>query len=164
MEWRSGRSGCKTCPWLAMIWLKRISSASSVRSLYVGTSHCSIIQVLHRLMNDSSLAWSMAEHAPDHPRCLCSLPAVDARRHPGRRGAFDVHSCHTCSLYGGTWIEMPASFVVTFCRRRRTMCLVAESDYCWSLLQQAYRYRRRHANRYIVFADTVKQRVNTHRY
>jgi len=35
----------------------------------------------------------------------------------GRRGAFDVYSCHTCSLYGGTWIEMPASFVVTFCRR-----------------------------------------------
>jgi len=34
-------------------------------------------------------------------------------RHPGRRGAL---SCHTCSLYGRTWIEMPASFVVTFCR------------------------------------------------
>jgi len=116
-EWRSGRSGCKTCPWLAVIRLKRISSASSVRSLYVGTSHCSIIQVLHRLTNDSSLAWSAAEHAPDHLRCLCSLPAVDARRHPGRRGAFDVYSCHTCSLYGGVWIEMPALFVVAFCRR-----------------------------------------------
>jgi len=37
MEWRSGRSGCKTGPWIAMIRLKRISSASSVRSLYVGT-------------------------------------------------------------------------------------------------------------------------------
>jgi len=83
--------------------------------------HCCSIQVLHRLTNDSSLAWSAAEHAPDHPRCLCSLPAVDARRHPTqrarRRGAFDVYSRYTCSLYGGMRIEMPASFVVTFCRR-----------------------------------------------
>jgi len=65
----------------------------------------------------TALAWSAAEHVPDHLRCLCSLPAVDARRHPGRRGAFDVYWCRTCSLYGGMWIEMPASFVVTFCRR-----------------------------------------------
>jgi len=39
-----------------------------------------------------------------------------------RRGAFDVYLCHTCSLYGGTWIEMPASFVVTFCWCGQTMC------------------------------------------
>jgi len=163
MEWRSDRSGCKTCPWLAMIPLKRISSASSVRSLYVGNSRCSIIQVLHRLTNDSSLAWSAAEHAPDHPRCLCSLPAVDAHRHPGRRDAVDVYSCHTCSLYGGTWIEMPASFVVTFCRfgpcfsRRVQLQLIViaagvsvSAETCKPI--------------YIVFADTVKQQVNTHRY
>jgi len=45
------------------------------------TLHCCSIQVLHRLTNDSSLAWLAAEHAPDHPQCLCSLPVVDARRH-----------------------------------------------------------------------------------
>jgi len=129
--------------------------------------------VLHRLTNDSSLAWSVAEHTPDHPRCLCSLTAVDARCHPTqraeRRGAIDVYSRYTSSLSRRKWIEMPASFVVTFCRRR-------DSDHVFQspsqitvdryrlLLQQAYRYRRRHANRYIVFADTVKQWVNIHRY
>ena len=49
-----------------MIRLKRVSSASSVRSLYVGTSLLQYASLLHRLTNDSSLARSAAEHAPDH--------------------------------------------------------------------------------------------------
>ena len=46
--------------------LKRVSSASSVRSLYVGTSLLQYASLLHRLTNDSSLAQSAAEHTPDH--------------------------------------------------------------------------------------------------
>jgi len=72
MEWRSGRRGCKTCPWLAMIRLKRISSASSVRSLYVGTSLLQYSSLLHRLTNDSSLWQSAAEHAPRWWSGACS--------------------------------------------------------------------------------------------
>ena len=53
---RSGRRGCKTCLWLAMIRLKRVSSASSVRSLYAGISLLRYSSLLHRPTNDSSLA------------------------------------------------------------------------------------------------------------
>jgi len=49
-----------------MIRLKKVSSASSVRSLYVGTSLLQYASLLHRLTNDSSLAQSAAEHTPDH--------------------------------------------------------------------------------------------------
>jgi len=49
-----------------MIRLKKVSSASSVRSLYVGTSLLQYASLLHRLTNDSSLARSAAEHTPDH--------------------------------------------------------------------------------------------------
>jgi len=70
---------------------------------------------------------------------------------------------HTRSLHGGTWKEMPASFVVTFCQRGPCVS-VAELDYCWSLSQRAYRHQWRNANQYIVFADAALQRVSTHRY
>jgi len=56
----------KTCPWFAVIRLKSISSASSVRSLYVGTSLLQYSSLLHRLTNDSSLAQLAAEHGSDH--------------------------------------------------------------------------------------------------
>ena len=47
-----------------MIRLKRVSSASSVRSLYVGTSLLQYASLLHRLTNDSSLAELLVEIQP----------------------------------------------------------------------------------------------------
>jgi len=37
----------------------------------------------------------------------------------GRRGAFDVHSCYTCSLCGGTW---NAGLICSHILSSRTMC------------------------------------------
>ena len=71
MDWRSSKRGCKTCPWLVMIRPKRVSSAWSVRSLYVGVSLRQYPSLLRRLTNDSSLARSVAEHAPDY--CSCKI-------------------------------------------------------------------------------------------
>jgi len=47
---------------------------------------------------------------------------------------------HTCSLYGGTWIEMPASFVMAYCQRGPCVS-VAEYDY-WLLDIDRYRSGR----------------------
>jgi len=92
----------------------------------------------------TSLAWSAAEHAPDHPWCLCSLPAVDARRHPGRRGAFDVYSCHTCSLYGLICSHILSMRTMCFSRQVRLLLIVIAA--CVSVSAEThkpiYRIRR----------------------
>jgi len=85
MEWQSGRSGCKT---LSLV--SRDSTEKNIVSFISKITVCWHFTLqynssLHRLTNDSSFAWSAAEHAPDHLRCLCSLSAVDTRRHPGRQ-------------------------------------------------------------------------------
>ena len=49
-----------------IIRLKSVSSASSVRTLYIGVLLLQYSSLLHRLRNDSSLARSAAEHEPDH--------------------------------------------------------------------------------------------------
>jgi len=69
---------------------------------------------------------------------------------------------HTRSLYGGTWIEMPASFVMAFCHAGHVFQSPSP------ITVDRYRSRRigigGDANRYIVFADFATQRVSTHRY
>ena len=77
--------------------------------------------------------------------CFDDLMSVLPRR---------CYARHTCSLYGGRWIEKPASFLSM--QPCVSLHSPAESDYCRSLsLQQTYRYRQKHANRYIVFTNTA---------
>jgi len=80
---RSGRRGCKTCLWLAMIRLKRVSSASSVRSLYAGISLLRYSSLLHRPTNNSSLAVPFGA-----PRNSCRTAArrSERRKNASKRG------------------------------------------------------------------------------
>jgi len=92
----------------------------------------------------TSLACSAPGHAPDHPRCLCSLPAVDARCHPGRQGALDVYSCHTCSLYGLICSHILSTRTMCFSRRVRLLLIIIAAGVSFSAetRKPIYRIRR----------------------
>jgi len=72
---------------------------------------------------------------------------------------------HTCSLYGGPWLEM-RGLISIHILSMRAICFSCQVRLVFIIIavQWAYRYRQRHANRYTVFTDTATLRVFTRQY
>ena len=92
MGWRSGRRGCRTCPWLAMNRLKSVSSASSVRSLYVGILLLQYSSLLR-------IGWRMTLNLTWHGRWQSTnrTTMVRSRSHEIQHVATCL-GCHDCTV------------------------------------------------------------------
>jgi len=64
------------------------------------------------------------------PGASVSVTNWSTTQRAGRRGAFDVYSCYTCSLYGGTWnaglicSHILSTWAMCFSRRVRLLLIV----------------------------------------